>query len=180
MLLDLFTNSQKLISLIAMFYYLCDMTLIMAAILFLLFLSVFLMIVEFFFIPGTTLFGIAGFIGGTIALYFAFQESTNFGYISILLSIAMFVIFFFIGKRMMKKSNLNLESEIDGKVNTYNDGVLNVGDKGVTKTVLKPNGKALIENNKIEVYSLGEYIEKDIEIEVVKIQENKIFVKPLN
>lgn len=156
------------------------MTLAISAILFLLFLSVFLMIVEFFFIPGTTLFGIVGFIGGTISIYYAFQESTNFGYASIVIGVVMFIIFFFIGKRMMKKSKLNLESEIDGKVNTYNDGVLNVGDKGVTKTVLKPNGKALIESHKIEVYSLGEYIEKDIEIEVVKIQENKIFVKPLN
>lgn len=156
------------------------MTLAMSAILFLLFLSVFLMIVEFFFIPGTTLFGIAGFIGGAISLYYAFQESTNFGYLSILLGVVMFVVFFFIGKRMMKKSKLNLESEIDGKVNTYNDGVVNVGDLGITKTVLKPNGKALVENHKIEVYSLGEYIEKDIKIEIVKIQENKIFVKPLN
>lgn len=156
------------------------MTLAMCAILFLLFLSVFLVIVEFFFIPGTTLFGIAGFISGCISVYFAFQESTNFGYVAILIAVLMFIVFFFIGRRMMKKSKLNLESEIDGKVNTYNDGLVNIGDQGVTKTVLKPNGKALIAEHKIEVYSLGEYMEKDIKIEVVKIQENKIFVKPLN
>ena len=156
------------------------MTLAISAILFLLFLSVFLMIVEFFFIPGTTLFGIAGLVGGTISIYYAFQVSISFGYTAIFIAVFMFTTFFFIGRRMMKKSNLNLESEIDGKVNTYNDGILNVGGKGVTKTVLKPNGKAFIENHKVEVYSLGEYIEKDIEIEVVKIQENKIFVKPLN
>ena len=137
------------------------------------------MIVEFFFIPGTTLFGIAGFIGGGISIYYAFQESNNFGYISIAYATIMFIIFFYIGRRMMKKSKLNLESEITSKVNTYNDGVVNIGDTGITFTVLKPNGKAIIEDKKLEVYSLGSYIEKDIEIEVVKIQENKIIVKQI-
>ena len=155
------------------------MTLMMTVLLFLLFLSVFLMIVEFFFIPGTTIFGIVGFVGGGISLYFAFQESTNFGYLSIVLAILMFFIFFMIGKKMMKKSKLNLESTVTGKVNTHYEGIVNIGDKGVTKTVLKPNGKAIIDGGKFEVYSLGEYIEKDVEIEVVKIQENKIFIKPI-
>ncbi len=155
------------------------MTLMMTVILFLLFLSVFLMIVEFFFIPGTTIFGIVGFVGCGISLYFAFQESMSFGYLTIILSVIMFIIFFMIGKRMMKKSKLNLVSTVTGKVNTQYDGIINVGDRGVTKTVLKPNGKALIEGKKIKVFSLGDYIEKDVEIEVVKIQENKIYIKPI-
>jgi len=156
------------------------MTLMMTVILFLLFLSVFLMIVEFFFIPGTTIFGLVGFAGAIISIYFAYQESSFFGNISIIYTVSIFIVFFFLGKRMMKKSKLNLEKQLLAKVNTYNDGKVNVGNKGTTITVLKPNGKALFENKKVEVYSLGEYVEKNVEIEIVEIKENKIFVKQLN
>ena len=134
------------------------------------------MIVEFFFIPGTTIFGIVGFIGAIAAIYYAFQESYMFGYVSIGIGAILFAIFFMIGKKMFENTNLNLESEITSKVNTYNDGIVNVGDFGMTNTVLKPNGKAIIENQRIEVFSMGDFIEKDIKIVVIKLAENKIFV----
>lgn len=156
------------------------MTLALAIILFLLFLSVFLMIIEFFFIPGTTIFGLLGFIGAGVSIYYAYQESESFGHISVSFTVLLFIAFFFLGKKMMKKSNLNLETELTGKVNNHYDNIVNIGDKGITFTVLKPNGKAFIEDKKVEVYSLGEYIEKNVSIEVVEIEENKIFVKQLN
>ena len=155
------------------------MTLLLAALLFLLALSIFLIIVEIFFIPGTTLFGIAGGIGAIISIYYAFQESTNVGYIAIAAAVVFFIIFFILGKNMMDKSKFNLKSELTEKVNTYNDGLVNIGDKGITLSVLKPQGKAKVDNKKIEVYSFGSYIEKGVEIEIIKIEENKIFVNPL-
>lgn len=153
----------------------------MAAILvFILALSAFLIIVEIFFIPGTTIFGIVGGIGAVVAIYYAFQESTNFGYTSIFIGLLFFIILFFIGKNMMKESKMNLKSAITERVNTYNDGVVNVGDVGVAISVLKPSGKAYFENQKLEVYSMGTFIDKDTEIIIIKIEENKIFVNPLN
>lgn len=156
------------------------MTLMLAVIFLLLLISVFLLIVEIFFIPGTTLFGIAGGIGASIAIYFAFQESNFWGYTSLAVGLLFFILFFFIGKRMMNKSKLNLDHSIQSKVNTYNNDIANIGDTGKVLTVLRPNGKAFINNKKIEVYSLGNYIEKDTLIEIIKIEENKIFVKTLN
>lgn len=138
------------------------------------------MIVEFFFIPGTTIFGLIGFAGAIASIYFAFKESSFLGNISILYTVCLFIIFFFLGKKMMKKSKLNLDTKLEGKVNTHYEGIFNVGDKGKTITVLKPNGKAFIENKKVEVYSLGEYVNKNVEIEIIEIKENKIFVKQLN
>lgn len=155
------------------------MTLMMAVLVFILALSAFLIIVEIFFIPGTTVFGIVGGIGCLVAFYYAFQISNSFGYISIALGVLIFIILFFIGKNMMKDSEMNLKGEITDKVNTYNDGLVNVGDQGVTISVLKPSGKAFIENKKIEVYSMGAYIDKDVAIEIIKIEKNQIFVNPL-
>lgn len=156
------------------------MTVMMFVLLFLLALSIFLIIVEIFFIPGTTVFGIVGAIGAIVAILYAFKQSDTFGYWFILAGLVFFALFFFFGKNMMKNSKMNLKSELTEKVNTYNDGILNVGDKGVTITILRPNGKAMIENKKIEVYSLGAFIEKDVLVEIVKIEENKLFVHPIN
>lgn len=155
------------------------MTLMMAILVFILALSAFLIIVEIFFIPGTTVFGIIGGLGSLVAIYYAFQISDQFGYISILLGLVIFIILFFIGRNMMKNSEMNLKGEITEKVNTYNDGIVNIGDEGVTLSVLKPGGKAFFENQKVEVYSMGAYIDKDVAVEVIKIEENKIFVNPL-
>jgi len=137
------------------------------------------MIVEFFFIPGTTIFGIVGVVCGAVALYFAFQESNRFGYLSVLFGIIMFIIFFMIGKRMMKKSKLNLSSEITSKVNTYNENKIEVGIEGIALTDLKPHGQGKFDQLVIEVYSFGEYIEKDKKIAVLKIAENQIFIKQI-
>lgn len=155
------------------------MTLMMTVLVFILALSAFLIIVEIFFIPGTTIFGIIGGIGAIVAIYYAFQESTNFGYTSIFIGLILFVILFFVGRNMMKKSKMNLKSAITEKVNTYNDGLVNVGDIGVALSVLKPSGKGFFENQKLEVYSMGTFIDKDTEIIIIKIEENKIFVNPL-
>ena len=155
------------------------MTLMIAVLLFLLALSAFLIIVEIFFIPGTTIFGIIGGIGAIVAIFYAFQESQNFGYASIFIGLAFFIVLFFVGKNMMKDSKMNLKSSITEKVNTYNDGIVSVGDVGIALSVLKPSGKGFFENKKLEVYSMGAFIDKDTEIIIIKIEENKIFVNPL-
>ena len=56
---------------------------------------------------------------------------------------------------------------------------LNVGDKGVTVTELRPNGKANFNGTKTEVYSNREYIARDTEIEIAKITRDKVFIQPL-
>ena len=68
---------------------------------------------------------------------------------------------------------------IGGKVNVLEKDVVEIGAKGRTITYLRPNGKALFGKKKLEVYSLGEYIEKDTSIEVIKVSSSKIFVKPI-
>lgn len=79
----------------------------------------------------------------------------------------------------MDESEFSLQKELTGKVNEFEANV-KVGDLGKSFTDIKPNGKAFFNDEKMEVYSNGIYIVKDQDIEVIKINQNKIIVKPLN
>lgn len=145
-------------------------------------IAVFLIIVEIFFIPGTTIFGIIGGVALSVAIYLAYKEnSMMFGHGMVGLSVVLLILFFLFGKNMTKSSTFSLgETAIEGKVNVLDKELVKVGDKGTVLTVLKPNGKAKINDKKLEVYSTGSYIDSETEIEVVKIASGKIFVKPQN
>jgi len=65
-----------------------------------------------------------------------------------------------------------------GRVNE-NERVLEVGMKGVTVSSLKPVGKALFEDDEMEVRSNGGFVEENVEIEVLRIEGKKIFVQPV-
>jgi membrane-bound ClpP family serine protease len=70
-----------------------------------------------------------------------------------------------------------LHTEVDGKANLIDRNTVNPGDVGKTVSRLIPMGKALINNEYYEVSTFGEVIDPGQEIEVVKIENNKIFVK---
>ena len=52
-----------------------------------------------------------------------------------------------------------------------------LGKMGQSLTPLRPTGRAVIEGNRQDVITEGEFIDKDREIKVVKIEGNKIIVK---
>lgn len=66
-----------------------------------------------------------------------------------------------------------------GKFNDEFTLDLNIGDKGQTISSLKPIGKALFQENEIEVSSNGGFVNENIEIEIIRIESNKIFVQPI-
>ena len=51
-----------------------------------------------------------------------------------------------------------------------------IGSSGTSLTHLRPTGKALIGEQPLEVQTLGEFIEKDRPVQVVKVMGNKVFV----
>lgn len=152
----------------------------LALIIFALALGVILIFLEVFVIPGTTIFGIAGAIITIVAIVFAYKLlGSSYGNLSLVGGFIFFVILSLLGRKLFDQDKLALKDEITAKVNIYNAPV-KVGDIGLTHTDLRPNGKGIFENEKYEVYSVGEYIVKDTPIEVIKIESNKIIVKPLN
>ncbi|HEY0983860.1 NfeD family protein, partial [Schlesneria sp.] len=63
-------------------------------------------------------------------------------------------------------------------VGTVGSGVLiEVGDKGLALTMLRPAGKAQIENRSVDVISEGPFIAPDANLEVVSISGNRIVVR---
>jgi membrane-bound ClpP family serine protease len=146
----------------------------------LLVLGVVLIFLEIFVIPGTTFFGIAGgvlLVAGIFGTYKYYGD--NWGHISIVASVGVFFVLFVLGRKLLSKDKVTLSEAIDGKVNEL-EFEFSVGDKGKSITEIRPSGKAHFNEHKVEVFSNGAYIEKGVELEIVKISGNKIIVKPLN
>ena len=138
-----------------------------------------LIFLEMFIIPGTALFGILG--GVAIVAGVAFMYS-NYGskWGNITAAIAGISVFVSVaaGFRVIQSNRLAMKAEIKSKVNTLEHNKYELGQKGRTVSELRPNGKAVFaDSNKVDVYSEGEYIERESDVEIVKITNNKIFVK---
>lgn len=139
------------------------------------------LILEILVVPGTTVVGIVGFILIAIGIWqtYAVYGSTNGHYVlagSIVLTLSALVL----SLRSKTWNRVMLHSEIGGKTNVYETDKVKVGDTGKTVSRLVPMGKALINNDYYEVRSSGEFIDPGTEIKVVKIEFNRIFVKPNN
>ena len=72
-----------------------------------------------------------------------------------------------------------LDSRIEGKVSSYAEEKVKIGDEGKSITRLNPMGKVLINGEFLEAKSTGPYIEQNKKIKVVNIKDFRVIVKPL-
>jgi membrane-bound ClpP family serine protease len=139
-----------------------------------------LIFLEIFFIPGTTLFGILGGVAMLIGIVLMYSYYGNtYGNITLGTSSVAVLVAIVLGFKVIESNKLAMKAEITGKVNELETSALSVGDRGVAVTELRPNGKANFKGTKTEVFSSGEYIARDTEIEIVKITRDKIYIQPL-
>jgi membrane-bound ClpP family serine protease len=139
--------------------------------------GLFLIFIEIFFIPGTTLFGILGGIALLIGVLMVYSYyGTNWGHAAVLASLVLVLIAVAAGFKVIQSNKLAMNAEITSRVNEL-ENQYHVGDKGIAATEFRPNGKGIFNGNKVEVYSTGDYIQRNSEIEIVKITKDKIFVK---
>jgi membrane-bound ClpP family serine protease len=151
-----------------------------ALIAFVLLLGIVLIFLEIFVIPGTTIFGVMGTAAVIASIFFAYKLlGTNYGHLSIVGGFIVFMVFFYAGRKLMDDNQMSLKRELTGKVNEFVANV-KVGDVGKTFSDVKPNGKAFFGDEKLEVFSNGSYIDREIDVKIIKIEQNKIIVKPLN
>lgn len=140
-----------------------------------------LIFLEIFLIPGTTLFGILGGVAVVVGVILVYTYyGSKWGHISVLISVVLVGVAIGAGFKLIQSNTMAMKAEITGKVNVLDKEKFAVGEKGTTVSELRPNGKALLNGNKLEVYSFGDYIARDTEIEIAKITHDKIFVKPIN
>ncbi|MGE4586093.1 MAG: hypothetical protein AB7D05_01995 [Mangrovibacterium sp.] len=149
-------------------------------ILFLIFLGILLLLLEFAVVPGITIAGIGGALLLGASIYLAFiTYGTAAGLVNIafiLIAVPLLFLRFFkgaTGKKMI------LESEISGKAKELAAGAIKPGDKGITAGRLAPIGKVRIKNQLVEGKSQGEFIDQQVGVRVVEVLRTQIIVEPI-
>lgn len=153
----------------------------LTSIILLILLGLFLLMLEILFVPGMVL-GFISVILMIVGIIFSYKDYGNTVGTIVLTSTAITTIaavYWAFKSNIWKK--LQVQSSMDGKVpmaiGMLEEDAVKIGDSGKTISRLNPMGKAFINNLQVEVHSLGEFIDEEKEVEVVKIQQNKIFVK---
>lgn len=149
-----------------------------AIIISILLLGLLLIFLEMFVIPGTALFGIVGGIAliAGVALMYSYYGA-KWGNITAGITGAALIVTVVAGFKVIQSNRIAMKAEIKSKVNVLDKHEYALGQKGKTVSELRPNGKAVFDNDRVDVYSEGEYIQRESDIEIIKITHNKIFVK---
>ena len=141
----------------------------------------FLIVAEVIFVPGTTIVGILGVIFSIYGIYLGYDYyGTSTGTIILVSTSLVNLIALIIAFKGRSWERFSLKHSLKGKYNDDFKVKLEVGDKGTTISSLKPIGKAIFNDQEIEVRSNGGFVNENVEIEVLKIDSSKIFVKPVN
>lgn len=144
-------------------------------------LGIFLLLVEFFIIPGINVAGIGGvllIIGGVFMTYQLHGLVTGTYVLAGSLILTLIILYFALRSSTWKK--LMLHTEIDGKVNTIEKNEIKPGDSGYALTRLAPIGRVQIKEIDAEGKSIAGFIDENTEVIVVKITGSQIIVKPKN
>jgi len=152
-------------------------------IIFLIFLGLLLFIIEFVLIPGVTIAGIGGavcLITGIVFAFVSFGTATGLTVLGATLAIMVVTTYFMLKAETWKK--FMLKTTLDSKVDTVGagEGKVKPGDRGVTVTRLVPGGKVLVNGEYFEAKSVDILIDPKQEIEVIRIDDNKLIVKPIH
>jgi membrane-bound ClpP family serine protease len=132
---------------------------------------------EILFVPGMVL----GFISVALMLagvIFSFKDyGTAIGIITLVATgvSTTGAVYWAFSSSLWKK--LQVKTRIDGHASAVIGDTIKIGDVGKTISRLNPTGKALINNIQVEVQVMENFIDQENEIEVIKIQSNKIWVK---
>lgn len=140
------------------------------------------MFIEIFLIPGTSILTILGFSVLVIGVYLGYAEHGsavgNWLFVGSIVGLGGTI---YIGYQRIRSKKWALFTSIDGKVNIDDLTRFKIGETALCITALRPEGIAIFAGDvRQTVYSIGEFVDKNTEIVVVKIDQNKIFVKPVN
>jgi membrane-bound ClpP family serine protease len=143
--------------------------------------GILLLLLEVLVIPGTGITGIIGFATLIAGIWIAYKDLGVYeGNIVLGITVIVNILAVWLAIRSKTWQKAALHAKIDGKINQIENVDLKVGDRGVTISRCAPMGKAEFNNTFVEVDARTEFIDQDKEIEIVKIEGNKIFIKLIN
>jgi membrane-bound ClpP family serine protease len=141
-------------------------------------LGLILILLELFVTPGF----VTGALGGAAWLFALYKIYTlygsNSGHLALLGLLLLLIACIFVALKSGIWNKASLKENIDGRVNLMPD--VKVGDSGYTQSSLRPMGEVIINQKKIEATSMGELIESGAYVEIIKIENNKIYVKQIS
>lgn len=150
----------------------------MTLIIVLIVIGLILLVAEFLIIPGITIAGIAGFVLIIFGVYLGYSQfGSPTGHIILLSTAVASIATIALSLRAKTWRWATLNTSIDSKATEEYEQFVKPGDEGITVSRLAPMGKAVINDNIVEVTAMGELIDQQSTIEVVKVEGNKIIVK---
>ncbi len=151
----------------------------MALIISLSILGLLLILAEIVLIPGIFIAGSLGLISMAAACWFAFDGfGPDAGYITIAANALLAMVCTVLALRSKTWKKLSLHTEIDSRTDSRpEDKGITVGCHGTTVTRLAPMGKVLFGDTAVECSVRNGIIDPGQEVEVILIDDNKIFVQ---
>ena len=140
--------------------------------------GIILIFVEILLIPGVGVAGVLGLLSMGGSCFYAFHEfGLTPGIIVAVVNAVLIIGLAIYVLRAKTWKRMSLETNIDSKA--VETAVLSLGDKGKTLTRLAPMGSARFGDYVVEVKALEGMLDPEVPVEVVLIEDNKIYVKAL-
>ena len=139
-----------------------------------------LIFAEIFLVPGIGIAGILGVLSMGGSCYYAFSEyGVLVGTIVTCVNVVLLIVLVIISFRANTWKKLSLNTNIESKAVADEASQVSVGDKGRTLTRLAPSGVELFGQERHEARSFDGMINPGADVEVVMIEDNKIYVKQI-
>ena len=152
----------------------------MGQIIILVLIGLVLVLTEIFLVPGIGVAGILGVLSMCGASYFAFIEFGTLGCIIVTaINVSLFVILAILAFRAKTWKRLSLNTNIDSRAVMAESELVQVGQRGKSMTRLAPSGTVRFDKVKVEARAFEGMIDSGVEVEVVLIEDNKIYVKQI-
>ncbi|MDO4755461.1 MAG: NfeD family protein [Parabacteroides sp.] len=145
-------------------------------IIFLMGISIGLLILEIFLLPGITIAGIGGVLFALGGLFYAYSASILVGNVTLGIYILLFGLIFTWLLRSKSFDGVALKNNIDSKLVSSRELGIAPGDTGITLSRLAPIGKARIKGITVEAKSLDELIDENTAIRVLRVDGYNVIV----
>lgn len=146
-----------------------------------------LVFIELLILPG---FGAAGLPGSLLVLIgigiawwkFGFKTALTYtgGTLVLVIPLAIIALSLIRRTRVGKAFILSTTQNRDAGFQATRSGLANlVGKSGKTLTPLRPAGAALINGQRVDIVTQGEFVDAETEIEVILVEGNRVVVRSL-
>jgi membrane-bound ClpP family serine protease len=138
-----------------------------------------LIFAEILLIPGVGVAGILGLLSMGGSCFYAFHEmGTTTGIIITVINALLIVGLTVWVLRAKTWKRFTLDTNIDSKAFSLEGAKIAIGDRGRTITRLAPMGTARFGEDTYEVKALEGMVDPGTDVEIVLIEDNKIYVEP--